>query len=96
MRERTVVILTSNIGSQYLGNTTGVIGEEEESLVMAALRDHFKPELLNRLDDIIMFHSLTIHHFEKITEKYVKQALRNLPEIKGSNSTYLISVKSSV
>lgn len=69
----TVVILTSNIGSQYLGNTTGVIGEEEESLVMAALRDHFKPELLNRLDDIIMFHSLTIHHFEKITEKYVKQ-----------------------
>ncbi|MEI4769664.1 AAA family ATPase [Psychrobacillus sp. FJAT-51614] len=69
----TVVILTSNIGSQYLGNTTGVIDEEEESLVMGALREHFKPELLNRLDDIIMFHSLTIHHFEKITEKYVKQ-----------------------
>ncbi|MFB5085816.1 AAA family ATPase [Psychrobacillus sp. PGGUH221] len=76
----TVVILTSNIGSQYLGNTTGVIGEEEESLVMAALRDHFKPELLNRLDDIIMFHSLTIHHFEKITEKYVKQLQNRVQE----------------
>ncbi|MDF2065756.1 AAA family ATPase [Bacillus sp. Cr_A10] len=76
----TVVILTSNIGSQYLGNTTGVIGEEEESHVMAALRDHFKPELLNRLDDIIMFHSLTIHHFEKITEKYVKQLQNRVQE----------------
>ncbi|MFF2752232.1 ATP-dependent Clp protease ATP-binding subunit [Psychrobacillus sp. NPDC058041] len=69
----TVVILTSNIGSQYLGNATGLISEEEESLVMASLREHFKPELLNRLDDIIMFHSLTTQHFEKIAEKYVKQ-----------------------
>ncbi|QFF98233.1 AAA family ATPase [Psychrobacillus glaciei] len=69
----TVVILTSNIGSQFLGNSTGIISEEEESLVMASLREHFKPELLNRLDDIIMFHSLTTLHFEKIAEKYVKQ-----------------------
>ncbi|WP_391120470.1 ATP-dependent Clp protease ATP-binding subunit [Psychrobacillus sp. L3] len=69
----TVVILTSNIGSQFLGNTTGIISEEEESLVMASLREHFKPELLNRLDEIIMFHSLTTQHFEKIVEKYVKQ-----------------------
>jgi ATP-dependent Clp protease ATP-binding subunit ClpB len=69
----TVVILTSNIGSQYLGNTNGLISEEEETLVMASLREHFKPELLNRLDDIIMFHSLTTQHFEKIAEKYVKQ-----------------------
>lgn len=69
----TVVILTSNIGSQYLMDANGVIEEEEEKLVMAALREHFKPELLNRLDDIIMFHSLTVQHFEKIAEKYVKQ-----------------------
>ncbi|TQR20234.1 ATP-dependent Clp protease ATP-binding subunit [Psychrobacillus vulpis] len=69
----TIVILTSNIGSQYLSNTTGVIEEEEETLVMATLREYFKPELLNRLDDIIMFHSLTAQHFEKIAEKYVKQ-----------------------
>ncbi|WP_277586066.1 ATP-dependent Clp protease ATP-binding subunit [Psychrobacillus antarcticus] len=74
----TIVILTSNIGSQYLANTTGVVSEEEESLVMAALREHFKPELLNRLDDIIMFHSLTTHHFVKITEKYVKQLQQRL------------------
>lgn len=76
----TVVILTSNIGSQYLGNTNGLISEEEESLVMASLREHFKPELLNRLDDIIMFHSLTTQHFEKIAEKYVKQLQERVNE----------------
>jgi len=74
----TIVILTSNIGSQYLANTTGEISEQDESFVMSALREHFKPELLNRLDDIIMFHSLTTHHFKKITEKYVKQLQKRL------------------
>ncbi len=76
----TVVILTSNIGSQYLTNTTGTVGEAEEAMVMAALRDHFKPELLNRMDDIIMFHSLSTQHFEKIAEKYVKQLQKRLVE----------------
>lgn len=74
----TIVILTSNIGSVYLANTTGEVSEQDESLVMSALREHFKPELLNRLDDIIMFHSLTTHHFIKITEKYVKQLQKRL------------------
>ena len=76
----TIVILTSNIGSGYLANTTGEVSEQDESLVMSALREHFKPELLNRLDDIIMFHSLTTHHFMKITEKYVKQLQNRLHE----------------
>lgn len=74
----TIVILTSNIGSGYLANTTGKVTEQEESLVMSALHEHFKPELLNRLDDIIMFHSLTTEHFVKITEKYVKQLQKRL------------------
>lgn len=76
----TIVILTSNIGSVYLANTTGEVSEQEENLIMSALREHFKPELLNRLDDIIMFHSLTTHHFIKITEKYVKQLQKRLQQ----------------
>jgi ATP-dependent Clp protease ATP-binding subunit ClpB len=76
----TIVILTSNIGSVYLANTTGEVSEQEENLVMSALREHFKPELLNRLDDIIMFHSLTTHHFIQITEKYVKQLQKRLQQ----------------
>ena len=65
----TVIILTSNIGSQFLLETS----EDSEQLVQAALRQHFKPELLNRMDDIIMFHALSNEHFHKIAWKYVKQ-----------------------
>lgn len=65
----TVIILTSNIGSQFLLEAS----EESEQLVQTALRQHFKPELLNRMDDIIIFHALSNEHFHKIAWKYVKQ-----------------------
>jgi ATP-dependent Clp protease ATP-binding subunit ClpB len=72
----TVVILTSNIGSQYLLDG----GEHAESLVMSALRTHFKPELLNRMDEIVLFHSLNESHFSAITEKYLDQLASRLKE----------------
>lgn len=54
----TVVIMTSNIGSAYLLNELDDMeNHAAEDLVMAELRRHFKPELLNRMDDIIIFHS---------------------------------------
>ena len=64
----TVVIMTSNIGSEYLLNPTA---EGSEDLIMMALRQHFKPELLNRVDDIITFHALSTEHFGAIVRKYV-------------------------
>ena len=64
----TVVIMTSNIGSEYLLNPTD---EGAEDLIMMALRQHFKPELLNRVDDIITFHALSAEHFGAIVRKYV-------------------------
>ncbi|MER2122207.1 MAG: AAA family ATPase [Solibacillus sp.] len=72
----TVIILTSNIGSQFLLEAS----EESEQLVQAALRQHFKPELLNRMDDIIMFHALSNEHFHKIAWKYVKQLQERVAE----------------
>jgi ATP-dependent Clp protease ATP-binding subunit ClpB len=72
----TVVILTSNIGSQYLLEG----GDQAESLVMSALRSHFKPELLNRMDEIVLFHSLNETHFTAITEKYLAQLANRLKE----------------
>lgn len=72
----TVVILTSNIGSQYLLEG----GDQAESLVMSALRSHFKPELLNRMDEIVLFHSLNESHFTAITEKYLAQLANRLKE----------------
>jgi ATP-dependent Clp protease ATP-binding subunit ClpB len=67
----TVVIMTSNLGSHYLLEMNESNEHATEDLVMAELKQHFKPELLNRLDDIIMFHSLSGAHFVKIAEKYL-------------------------
>ena len=60
--KNTILIMTSNIGANYLlegiGND-GTITEEAENAVMTELRSRFRPEFLNRLDEIIMFHPLT-------------------------------------
>ena len=69
----TVVIMTSNIGSQYLLDVEDTPNAELENVIMGALRQHFKPELLNRVDDIILFHALSNDHFHAIAWKYVKQ-----------------------
>ena len=64
----TVIIMTSNIGSNLLLN-----GEANEDVIMSALRSHFKPELLNRMDEIITFHPLSDQHFHAIAKKYITQ-----------------------
>lgn len=59
--KNTIIIMTSNMGSSYLLNgisEEGMIGKEVEQQVMEDVRNHFKPEFLNRLDEIIMFHPL--------------------------------------
>lgn len=76
----TVVIMTSNIGSHYLLDLHNTEGHAVEDLVMAELKKHFKPELLNRLDDIIMFHALTDEHFYEITRKYVNHLVQRVAE----------------
>ncbi len=57
----TVIILTSNIGSNFLlqGAADGAIDEASEQAVMAALRQHFRPEFLNRIDETVLFSPLT-------------------------------------
>ena len=60
--KNTILIMTSNIGSDYLLNgidENGNIKAEAEDLVMGDLRNHFRPEFLNRLDETIMFKPLT-------------------------------------
>jgi ATP-dependent Clp protease ATP-binding subunit ClpB len=65
----TLIILTSNLGSQYLAQ----LGENEpaekvESQVMEVVRAHFRPEFLNRLDEIILFHRLSASHMAPIVD----------------------------
>ena len=67
----TVIIMTSNIGSEYLleGVTSGgEIKPDARERVMAAMRTHFRPEFLNRLDDIVLFKPLTQPEIERIVD----------------------------
>jgi ATP-dependent Clp protease ATP-binding subunit ClpB len=67
----TVVIMTSNIGSEYLmqGVTAdGEIKEDARALVTGALRNHFRPEFLNRVDEIVLFKPLTLAEIEEIVD----------------------------
>jgi ATP-dependent Clp protease ATP-binding subunit ClpB len=75
----TVVIMTSNIGSAYLlHGLDDTENHAAEDLVMAELKNHFKPELLNRMDDIIIFHSLTGNSFRKIAQKMIEDLVNRL------------------
>ncbi len=81
--KNTIIILTSNIGSSYLLegiNEQGEIGEESERLVMTELRAHFRPEFLNRLDEIIMFKPLTKDNIGKIVDLILADINRRLRE----------------
>jgi ATP-dependent Clp protease ATP-binding subunit ClpB len=67
----TVVIMTSNIGSHHLLDGVTVDGEitpDAHDRVMAELRDHFRPEFLNRVDDIVLFTPLSMSQLERIVE----------------------------
>ena len=65
-----VVIMTSNVGSRYLqDNLTGQdIPESARESVMADLRDHFRPEFLNRVDDIVLFKPLSLEEITSIVD----------------------------
>ena len=65
----TLIILTSNLGSQYLANLEeGQDVDSVEPQVMEIVRGHFRPEFLNRLDEIILFHRLGVEHMAPIVE----------------------------
>ena len=69
--KNTLIIMTSNIGSLHLvenASETGEIAEDVRKSVMAELRAHFRPEFLNRVDDIVLFKSLTLSEIKRIAE----------------------------
>ena len=79
----TLIILTSNLGSQYLANLEeGQDVETVEPQVMEIVRGHFRPEFLNRLDEIILFHRLGQEHMGPIVEIQVGRVARLLKDRK--------------
>jgi ATP-dependent Clp protease ATP-binding subunit ClpB len=77
--KNTVVIMTSNLGSQFL---TGEATEGARRQVTDALRDHFRPEFLNRIDEIIFFHALDREHMKRIIDIQLAGLIRRLEERK--------------
>ena len=81
--KNTILIMTSNLGSSYLLegiDENGNIRPENENLVMGELKNHFRPEFLNRLDEIIMFKPLTKDNISHIINLMVADVNRRLAE----------------
>ena len=76
----TVIIMTSNIGSQYILNESNP--EQREAKALDALRGHFRPEFLNRIDEIIIFDRLTAEELKGIVDIQLKRVSKRL-EAKG-------------
>jgi len=77
----TILILTSNVGAEYLQNHLDRgLDENTKSLVMNQVRHHFRPEFLNRLDDIVIFNPLDPCHLSEIVHiqmKHISKLLEN-------------------
>jgi ATP-dependent Clp protease ATP-binding subunit ClpB len=81
-----VVIMTSNLGSQFIAEAPLQNGDElpegVRRQVTDALRQHFRPEFINRIDDVIFFHSLGLEHMKVIVDIQIRGLLRRLEERK--------------
>ncbi len=78
----TLIILTSNLGSQYLANMEGEDVSAVEPQVMEIVRAHFRPEFLNRLDEIILFHRLGMAQMAPIVDIQVSRVDKLLADRK--------------
>jgi len=88
--KNTVIIMTSNIGSQWITELDEKNEEEMNKRITEAMKNNFKPEFLNRVDDTIIFHRLNLEGIEKIVEIQIEE-LKNI--LKGKKLTMEISEK---
>jgi ATP-dependent Clp protease ATP-binding subunit ClpB len=80
--KNSIIIMTSNIGSAEIRDFAGKNEELMRQRVMEALRSHFKPEFLNRLDDIIIFHALSKEQIKKIVDIQIARLNKRLADNK--------------
>jgi len=79
--KNTVIIMTSNIGSEVFQEAGGTYDEKVEQ-VLAVLRRHFRPEFVNRIDDIVVFHPLEREHIRRIVDVQIHRLLKRVEEKK--------------
>ncbi len=78
--KNTVVIMTSNVGTEFLDGRQTETDAQRRELVMQALRRHFRPEFLNRIDEIIIFHGLTKEHLKQIVDIQIERLKKLLAD----------------
>lgn len=79
----TIIIMTSNIGSEIISEWNGKDEEKLRGNVLKIAGKHFKPEFLNRLDDIILFHRISKKQLDKIVDIQLKESIEQLKKEKG-------------
>ncbi len=76
----TVIIMTSNLGSDTISNWNGKDEEKMRDEIMETVRGHFRPEFINRIDNVMIFHRLSLDDIEKIVKLQIKEIEENLRE----------------
>ena len=76
--KNSVQIMTSNLGTQFIQEAKDASEEETRSRAFGALRAHFRPEFLNRVDDIIIFHPLQVAQIEQILDIQMQEVSKRL------------------
>lgn len=77
--KNTLIIMTSNLGSDIISDSH-LTAEQKESKVEARMKEHFRPEFINRLDSVVMFNTLKESEIEKIAEIQILRVLKRLQE----------------
>jgi ATP-dependent Clp protease ATP-binding subunit ClpB len=100
--KNTIVIMTSNIGSQrilqYKGSFVGEVYDRMKQAVLDEMRRHFRPEFLNRVDEVIVFHALSEEHLKQIVDIQLGHLRRRLEdrhitlELTDTARTHLVKV----
>src|SRR3990170_2213093 len=93
--KNTVVIMTSNIGSQFIQELGGRDEAEMRKRITETMRAYFRPEFLNRVDDVIIFHTLDMEHLKRIVEIQLTRLFKLLEE-KQIQLTLTDAAKSSL
>ena len=79
--KNTIIIMTSNVGSEYIASANAIAHPEEvQEQVNEALRATFKPEFLNRIDDVVVFHALMLDDIEKIVDIQLEDVRHRLDD----------------
>jgi ATP-dependent Clp protease ATP-binding subunit ClpB len=79
--KNTVIVMTSNIGSPIIQSMVGRPGEEIKEAVMDELRNHFRPEFLNRIDETVVFHALDAKNIESIARIQLQVLIARLEKM---------------